>query len=163
MEKNMFKVYGGNTVCGETVSGYGLINGYLDYRALANIVGDLILNNDVWTATEPEDWELVSGEYCYGIDIDGNECDPFSDECYDISYYDAYQHYIISESGYNFLKEYTDEIVYYNNELNIYLWAITHYGTSWDYVLTNIKLVGHKNENKTEWKLGPIYRWALYI
>ena len=157
MEKNMFKVYGGNTVCGETVSGYGLSKGYLDYRALANIVGNLILNNDVWTATEPEDWELVSGEDCYGIDIDGNECDPHSDECYDIGYYDAYQHYIISESGYNFLKEYTDEIVYYNNELNIYLWAITHYGTSWDYVLTNIKLVGYKNENKTEWKLGPIY------
>lgn len=157
MEKNMFKVYGGNTVCGETVSSYGLSKGYLDYRALANIVGNLILNNDVWTATEPEDWELVSGEDCYGIDIDGNECDPHSEECYDIGYYDAYQHYIISESGYNFLKGYTDEIVYYNNELNIHLWAITHYGTSWDYVLTNIKLVGHKNENKTEWKLGPIY------
>lgn len=74
MEKNMFEVYGGNTVCGVTVSGYGLSNGYLDYRSLAEIVGDMILNNTVWSATEPEDWELVSGEDCYGIDINGDEC-----------------------------------------------------------------------------------------
>lgn len=107
MEKNMFEVYGGNTVCGVTVSGYGLSNGYLDYRSLAGIVGNMILNNTVWSATEPEDWELVSGEDCYGIDVNGDECDPFSDECYDIGYYEAYQHYIITESGYNFLKELT--------------------------------------------------------
>lgn len=157
MEKNMFKIYGGNTVCGVKVSGYGLSNKYLDYRALAEIVGNMILNNTVWSATEPEDWELVAGEDCYGLDVNGEECDPHSDECYDIGYYEAYQHYIITESGYNFLKEYTDEIVYYNNDLDMYIWAITHYGTSWDYVLTNIKLVGYEPQDKPEWKIGPIY------
>lgn len=33
-----------------------------------------------------------------------------------------------------------EEIVYYNETLDIYLWGVTHWGTSWDYVLTNIKL-----------------------
>ena len=34
----------------------------------------------------------------------------------------------------------TDEIVYYNEELDMYVWGITHYGTSWDYVLTDIAI-----------------------
>lgn len=34
-----------------------------------------------------------------------------------------------------------DEYVIYNEKLDIYVWAITHFGTSWDYVLTDIKLV----------------------
>lgn len=42
--------------------------------------------------------------------------------------------------GYEFLAEYTDEIVFYNEKLDVYIWGITHYGTSWDYVLTDIKL-----------------------
>lgn len=55
-------------------------------------------------------------------------------------YDDIYQYYIISENGYRILSEYTNEIVYYNEELDIYIWGITHYGTSWDYVLTDIKI-----------------------
>ena len=46
----------------------------------------------------------------------------------------------ITQRGYGFLSRNTDEIVYYCEELDIYLWSITHFGTSWDYVLTNIKL-----------------------
>lgn len=141
MEKNNFSLFG-NTVFGAKVSGYGLSRGYLDYRALAEILGSCILNNTIWTAGYPEDWELVSGENCYGLDFEGNECEPFSDECADHIYYEIYQNYIISESGAKFLSEYTDEIVYYNNELDVYLWGITHFGTSWDYVLTNIKITG---------------------
>lgn len=141
MEKNNFNLFN-NTVFGVEVSSYGRSNGYLDYRALANIVGDYILNNTIWFAGYPEDWELVSGEDCYGLDIDGNECDPFSDECVDHISYDIYQHYIISEFGAKFLSEYTDEIVYYNADLDVYLWGITHFGTSWDYVLSNVKIIG---------------------
>ena len=124
MEKNKFEVFNGK-VCGVEVSDYGLENGYLDYRALARIVGDLILNNTIYSATNPEDWELVSGDDCCGED----------------EYYDIYQHYIISETGYDFLREFTDELVYYNNELDVYLWGITHFGTSWDYVLTEGELI----------------------
>lgn len=53
---------------------------------------------------------------------------------------EIYQYYIISDSGYNTLKYHTNEIVYYIPVLDIYVWGVTHWGTSWDYVLTNIKI-----------------------
>ena len=118
---NMFngKVYGFN------VSEYGLENGYLDYFTLAEIVGDRVLNNNILEFAGYENWELVCGE----------EEDEYG------NYYDIYQYYIISYSGYRFLENFTDELVFYNEALDMYLWGITHFGTSWDYVLTDIKLV----------------------
>lgn len=52
---------------------------------------------------------------------------------------EVYQWYIISDNGASILKDWTNEIVCYNDELDLYLWGVTHYGTSWDYVLTDIK------------------------
>lgn len=111
------KLYG-NKVYGKEVSKYGLENGYLDYLTLAKIVGPRILNNTVRAETM-EDWEMVNGEFTEMV----------------------FQDYIIADYGYEFLAEHTDEYVFYNEKLNIYVWAITHFGTSWDYVLTDIKLV----------------------
>ena len=54
-------------------------------------------------------------------------------------YLDIFQYYIVSESGAQILEEDTDEIVLYCEELDVYLWCITHYGTAWDYVLTDIE------------------------
>jgi len=129
MERTM-KLYG-DKVFGETVSNYGLEHGYLDYYTLARIVGDRILNNSIRSAGYPEDWELVNGDYEYDEDC----------------YVEVYQDYIISEYGYKILAEYTDELVYYNNELDIYVWGITHWGTSWDYVLTDVRLVSDDEPN----------------
>lgn len=105
-------------VYGEKVSDYGLEHGYLDYRTLSKIVGPCILNNTVRAETLC-DWEIVAGEFREMI----------------------FQDYIISDYGYEFLRDNTDEIVFYNETLDLYIWGITHFGTSWDYVLTDIKLV----------------------
>ena len=51
---------------------------------------------------------------------------------------EIYQYYIVSSQGAEILKE-INEIVFYNEELDMYIWGITHYGTSWSYVLTDIK------------------------
>ena len=51
---------------------------------------------------------------------------------------DIYQYYIVSDNGAEILKE-INEIVFYNEELDMYIWGVTHYGTSWSYVLTDIK------------------------
>lgn len=123
MEKRL-KMYDGR-VFGEMVSTYGIQNGYLDYRALAHIVGDCILNNYIYEYAGYENWELACGD----------------EEGVEGEYLDIYQYYIITHSGYKFLERYTDEIVYYNDELDMYVWGITHFGTSWDYVLTDISLV----------------------
>lgn len=50
---------------------------------------------------------------------------------------EVFQWYIVPDSGAEILKE-CNEIVYYHEELDLYLWGVTHWGTSWDYVLTDI-------------------------
>lgn len=113
-----------NKVYGVKVSKYGLENGYLDYLTLSKIVGDRILNNSIVPYIGFYEWEIING------------CEENEE-----GYYEVYQYYIISDSGAKFLEENTNEIVYYHEDLDMYVWGITHFGTSWDYVLTNIKLV----------------------
>ena len=60
------------------------------------------------------------------------------DNLNDSHYAEIFQYYIIDENGAEILKDYTDEIVMYNAELDMYVWCVTHWGTSWDYVLTDI-------------------------
>lgn len=117
MATRQIEMYG-DKVYGEQVSEYGLSKGYLDYRTLARIVGDCIFNGTIREATLG-DWEIVNGEFDEMI---------FSD-------------FIISKRGYEFLADFTDEIVFYNENLDVYVWGVTHWGTAWDYVLTDIKLV----------------------
>ena len=51
---------------------------------------------------------------------------------------DIYQYYIVDDNGARILKE-INEIIFYNDALDMYVWGVTHFGTSWSYVLTNIK------------------------
>lgn len=57
-------------------------------------------------------------------------------------YEDIYQYFIVdfSDWAYDKMKEFLqDEIIlYYVNELDIYVLGVAHFGTSWDYVLTDI-------------------------
>lgn len=54
------------------------------------------------------------------------------------TYPDIFQYYIVSDNGARLLKE-INEIVFYNEELDMYVWGVTHFGTSWAYVLTGIR------------------------
>ena len=53
---------------------------------------------------------------------------------------EVFQWYIVDGNGADIIKEYTDDPLYYNEALDMYLWGVTQYGTSWDYVLTDVKL-----------------------
>lgn len=110
---------------GNEISEYGLKNGYVDYRTLAKAF-DAVLNNDIYGIVLEHigDWSLESG------------CD-YDEETED--YTEIYQYYIVDDNGAEILKE-AGEIVYYSEALDMYLWGVTHWGTSWDYVLTDIKL-----------------------
>lgn len=114
--ENTIEVYDG-MIFGFKVSDYGLEKGYLDYGTLAKMVGDMIINNTIRDKTLC-DWEIVNGEFTDMI---------FSD-------------YIISDRGYEIIKQYTNELVFYNENLDIYIWAVDHWGTAWSHVLTNVKL-----------------------
>ena len=165
-----------NNWMGEKVSEYGTENGWIDYKCLSSVVGDMVLCNDItklfynYVAEEYTEPEQVNGE------IDNSELieakqeqietlentleNAFDDE--HINYLnnqieiiqeqieelereqdgekEIFQWYIISDNGADMLKRFTDEIVYYIPVLDIYIWGITHYGTSWEYVLTDIKI-----------------------
>ena len=59
---------------------------------------------------------------------------------------EIFQYFIVDDNGARILQEY-NEIVFYNEELDMYVWGVTHWGTSWDYVLTDIKCnVPYDNE-----------------
>ena len=119
------EVKNGITWYGVEVSDYGLKNKRLDYRALSKIVGNTILNNSI-----------INYDFDYWIILQGCDYNEKED-----NYYDIYQYYIIDNKGVEILQEIApNEIIYYNEKLDVYLWAITHYGTSWDYVLTDIIL-----------------------
>lgn len=59
---------------------------------------------------------------------------------------EIYQYYIISDSGARILQECTNEIIYYLPALDIHVWGVTHWGTSWDYVLTDIAIETESGE-----------------
>lgn len=52
---------------------------------------------------------------------------------------EVFQWYIVGDCGARLLKD-INQIVYYNETLDMYLWGVTHCGTSWDCVLTDIKI-----------------------
>lgn len=53
---------------------------------------------------------------------------------------EIFQCFIVSDNGAEIIKQYTNDPLFYNEELDMYVWGITHYGTAWAYVLTDIKL-----------------------
>lgn len=112
----------------------------VSYRELARRVGDCILNNQLQSELAGEyEFELFTGKdsYCYNHDTE-EECGKDDSKC-DYEYTEVYQTYIITQGGAEYLQCNTDEIVYYCEKLDLYLWGITHFGTSWAYVFTDIK------------------------
>lgn len=121
MEKYIHRSY---YFYGHEVSDYGKKHGYIDYKTLSRCF-DAVLNNEIIAKTWGTcgEWELVNG---YTDDEDDAQ--------------EVYQWFIIDDRGARILQELTDEILYYNDFLDVYVWGVTHYGTSWDYVLTDIKI-----------------------
>lgn len=150
---------------GNAISEYGMQNGYVDYATLAKCF-DAVLNNDIMNLTyDIGYWDQVSGiidntdeieeleEKIYELEEENenspsqileNEINEINEQIEDLKSEqdndpEVFQWYIVDDWGAKLLHE-INEIVYYNETLNMYLWGVTHYGTSWNYVLTNIKI-----------------------
>lgn len=159
MEKKQ-KYYYGNPI-----SDYGMEYGRVDYATLAKAF-DAVLNNDIMNLTyDIGSWEQVSGIIDNTDEIEEleekrdeleeeNESNPsqiIDNEINEINEQieelekeqdnepEIFQYYIVDDWGGRLLQE-VNEIVYYNEKLDMYLWGVTHYGTSWDYVLTSIEI-----------------------
>lgn len=134
------------TFFGHEVSEYGIKNNRVDYATLAKCF-DCVLNNTIRGETERKGlgyWEIVNGSEVSYIDQETGDYVEYDDiedwNDVDEIFDDVYQTFIISYQGYRLLKDYSDELVYYNDDLDIYLWGIKHYGTPWEGVLTDIPL-----------------------
>lgn len=117
----------GKYFCGNEISNYGKEHGFLDYDTFSRAF-DHVLNNSIFELGQGigYGWELVNG-----LDFDYEEEEIIEEP-------EVYQWYIVSDSGAQIIQDYTNEILYYHDELDIYLWGVTHWGTGWDYVLTDI-------------------------
>ena len=107
-----------NNFLGHEVSDYGIKNHRVDYLTLSKTL-DCELNNEIINTTN--DW----------IRVHGNPEDRLNE---------VIQYYVVSDSGAQVLQNLTNETVLYSDNLDVYLWCIFHYGTSWDYVLTDIAI-----------------------
>lgn len=116
---------------GNAISDYGMEYGYVDYATLAKAF-DAVLNNDIMNLT----YDIGSWEQVSGIIDNTDEIEELENEQ---DYQEVYQWFIVDDWGARLLQD-INEIVYYNETLDMYLWGVTHYGTSWDYVLTNIEI-----------------------
>lgn len=118
----------GKYFCGNEISDYGKEHGFLDYDTFSRAFNH-VLNNSIFELGQGigYGWELVNG-----LDFDYEEEEEI------IENPEVFQWYIVSSSGAEMIQEYTDEILYYHEELDMYLWGVTHWGTAWDYVLMDI-------------------------
>lgn len=150
---------------GNEVSEYGVENGRVDYATLAKCF-DAVLNNDIMSLTyDIGYWEQVSGIIDNSEEIEEleekrdeledendespsqileNEINILNEKIEELENEqdeqpEIFQYFIVDDWGGRLLQE-INEIVFYNEKLDMYLWGITHYGTSWDYVLTNIPI-----------------------
>lgn len=122
---------------------------YKTYRAMIEYCGDdLILNNDIMKELTGDGYyfELDSGDDMYYLNSEGDyitreEYEERLENGEDVreEFEDIYQYFIISARTAEYLARYTNELIYYCERLDLYLLAVTHFGTSWDGVPANWK------------------------
>ena len=151
---------------GNKISDYGLENGYVDYATLSKAFDAVLVNDITKLFFANINGEFNEPEQVNGFVDNSDEIDELNDrisglmlENDDNSKTDEidelqerideleqeqdnnpeiFQYFIISDNGAEILQELTDEIVYYLPVIDCYVWGVTHWGTSWDYVLTDI-------------------------
>lgn len=156
---------------GNRISDYGIRNGYVDYGTLAKgfdaVMCNEIMRKTGWENWEQLSGDVDNSEKIrelWGRIEELNDVLDALSDCgtetgkkeigqkivhlqnkideleLEESSGKIYQYFIVSESGAELLQE-IGEIVFYNYDLDMFVWGVTHYGTSWDYVLTNIKII----------------------
>lgn len=160
-----------DTFCGHKVSDYALKYGRLDYGTLAKCFDCVLCNNipqvdgEIFDNIESGDFEsfyydgeeITREEYeerleeienkiaSLSIKENYKEIEELEEEKdkFERLENEIFQYYIVSDIS--LLKE-CNELVFYSPLLDCYIWGVTHWGTSWDYVLTSLKLREKEND-----------------
>lgn len=119
-------------------------SGKISYsRLIKYLFSDMILCNNI-TKTF---YNNINGEYIEPFTEIGTDYDEESED-----YVDIYQYYIVdyySSCSYDFAKKYCNNeiIVYYIESLDLNILGVTHFGTGWDYVLTDFDYTTNYEES----------------
>ena len=109
--------------------------GKISYRRLINRI-----SNGIWLFNNAP--KLSNYDFEYEVNSDYDE---ETDE-----YTDIYQYYLIDIDNYMIEKlndlGCKDVIIAWSETLEEYVLMVDHFGTSWDYVMTNIKYTNNYNE-----------------
>ena len=122
----------------EELNEYEKENNKISFKRLVNkLFTDMILCNDITKLFYAD----INGKYIEPNTEIGTDYDEENEE-----YVNIYQYFIVDFSGYtyNLFEKYNEQlgnefILYYIDELDIYILGVTHLGTGWDYVLTDIE------------------------
>ena len=155
---------------GNPVSDYGMEHNRVDYETFAKAFNHVYCDFEALQAASNYDFEPVNGNELYyeldgktytpeemetkkeELEAHLQELEEMEDaseekasvendleELQEEKYYDIFQYYIVPENAVEILEE-NNEIVLYSDTLNLYIWGVTHYGTAWSYVLTDIEI-----------------------
>ena len=122
----------------EDLNEYEREHNKISYKRLVDrFFTDMILCNDITKLFYNE----IGGEYCEPTLELGTNYNEENDE-----YFEIYQYFIVDFSNYTYslFEKYREQlgnelILYYIDELDIYILGVTHFGTGWDYVLTDFE------------------------
>ena len=131
-----------------------LRTGKVSYGRLVNrLIPNMVLCNSI----EELDCDLFSnmiiGDINYYIDNEGNyrTQEEYEEDTTGEIYEETeviYQYYLcdLSEWDLDYLKELGGVLLAYSNMLDLYVLMVNHYGTSWDYVMTDIEWAEYGKE-----------------
>ena len=136
-----------------------IVSGFIDNSEEINTVNDSIyeledtletLRNELESTPDTDENENARNILQDRIEETEHKIDILYDEVWQLEHDqdetpEIFQYYIVSDNGAELLKE-CNEILYYNETLDMYVWGITHFGTAWDYVLTDIKIEKKEGE-----------------
>lgn len=114
---------------GNKISEHGIENNRVDFGTFAKAFNHVMINS-IFEVINFEDLEAVTSCELFYLDEDGNEIEE-----------EVFQWFVVDDTPNNRdLMEEAKQICYYCEKLDCLVWGVTHFGTSWDYVLTNIKI-----------------------
>ena len=136
----------------EKMGDYEKKQGWASYRTLVNYyIGGIVLCNNIIDEDESVIYNMNNNGYCYyneqGEEISEEE---YNNDESGKSYCEnaeIYQYYLcnVNEWGLSQLEK-MGVIMSYSNKLDCDVLCVDHFGTSWDYVLTNVKLFDNYEE-----------------
>lgn len=138
----------------EKMGDYEKEQGCASYRTLIEyFVGDIVLCNNIAKIDETI-YENMNGNAFYYIDNEGNyrTLEEYNNDTTGDIYEesaDIYQYFLCNVSGLDlqFLEK-AGVIMSYSDKLDCDVLCVDHLGTSWDYVLTDVKLFDTYEELK---------------